>query len=113
MSIKEAMQEVRRLNRMADRKKGKNNEDKTDQALSILQEQGKITTYWHANYREDQDGTDFRIQLSDGGEKSLQVKSSVYYMVKFKAVHPFIPCIVVEDDVNTNVLANKILNILK
>ena len=113
MTIQEAMREVRMKNRQAERRKGVRSEDFVDNALDLLAKNGQITTFWHGSYQEDQDGVDFRIQMVDGTEKDLQVKSSLYYMTRFKIYHPFIPCIVVNPDENITSLSKRLWYLIR
>lgn len=110
MSKKGAFKEIGFLNNRSAHKKGKINEARTDEALDLLIEQGKIGTFWDG---VDREGEDRIIQTNTGEEIPLQVKSSEYYAETFRLEHPDIPVLIVGENDDKERLAHKIEGLIR
>ena len=114
MSIKEKMTLVRRLNREARQKKGIESESSVDKALQLLVDNDLISTSWNASGTEDRKfGIDRHLQLLDGTEVYLQIKSSKSGLDKAKQIFPHIPVIEVRENEDIISISNRIRGLIQ
>jgi len=105
--------EFERRIKSAKERKGRDSENRAEEALDWLFENGHIATWWLPNYDEDRrEGTDKFVQLLDGQEKRLQVKSSRSGFDHAMKNYPYICCIIVQENENVEGLAWRILGVL-
>jgi hypothetical protein len=97
MSRAEVVREIHKSIRRLRRERGNDSESMADDALNWLQARGIITTWWPANWNEDhKEGVDRIVQLVNGAERPLQVKSSPRGKEEACEHHPEIPCVVID-----------------
>ena len=94
-------------------RKGRRNEHRAKKGFDLLRTQGKITAHWYDGKLDITDATDRVIQMPDGEERKIQIKSSNIYADKHKREHPHIPVIVVEKSDDTQRIAHKIETALR
>lgn len=94
-------------------RKGRRNERRAKKGFDLLREQEKITAHWHNETLDITDATDRVIQMPDGEERAIQIKSSPAGANKHKMKHPHIPVIVVEKGDDTQRIAHKIETALR
>lgn len=105
---------IDRLVRKNSRDRGCNSENRARESLNLLQEQGKIITYWDSSREQNiHEGIDFYVQGADGSEIPLQIKSSAIGARTHKRKFPDVPCLVVSPLDTEAKIRDKILSLLK
>lgn len=107
-----SFQKIHEQIKIGEVKKGHNSESRTDEALEWLRSREKITCWWPGHWQQDREGVDRMVQLTNGEERPLQIKSSQTGLEKAVKNHPEIPCVVAKEKLSVEELAWHVLSAL-